>query len=227
MVTTPPTITAPEHTDTPAPLRPRRQPKWIVGGVLAMALGAIGAAVLWHQATGTHQVVYVARPLEVGQEITAADLTTVSVGRLPQVQTVPGTDLDSLIGQQALVELPSGTLLPTGVVGDVGLDPGEGQLGLRLPSGRLPTTSMDPGAAILVVTLPNPAVDPGTDAADAAGGSDAAGSVTEVPARLITAPVRDEDGISWLVDIAVAEHEGPELARMAAADRVTIVLAGE
>lgn len=214
-----------------APLRPRRQPKWIVGGALSMLLGALGAAWLWHQATGTHQVVYVAQPLEVGQEITAGDLTTVSVGRIPHVQTVSGDELNALIGQEATVALPEGTLLPAGVIGDVPLDEGESQLGLRLASGRIPTTGLHPGSPVLAVTLPDPAlVQPQAESLTTEAvivADDEWADLTVTEARVITAPVRDEDGISWIVDVAVPDGAAADLARLAATDRVALVLDGE
>lgn len=204
-----------------APLRPRRQPKWIIGGALSMAMGALGAAWLWQEATDTQRVVYVARPLQVGQVIEAGDLTTVSVGRLPQVETVPAEQMDALVGQQAKVALAGGTLLPDGVVGEMPLATHEAQLGLRLPSGRLPTSNIEPGSAVTMVALPDPAVVEQGQVVTTAGPD-----ADTVPARLLTAPTRDEDGLSWLVDIAVPAAEAPDLARLAAADRVALVLGG-
>lgn len=224
MVTTetPPRTT--DHIDTRAPLRPRRQPKWIVGGVLAMSIGAVGAAVLWQQATGTHDVIYVAKPLAAGDVITAGDLTSVSVGRLPHVKTVSAGSLDQMIGQQALVALPSGTLLPEGVIGELPLEPGESQMGLRLSSGRLPMSGMIPGAEVVLVPLPEPAVAAGTQSPQ---DESLPTSMDEIPARVLTEPTRDEDGMSWLVDVAVPSSDASDVARLAAADRVAIVLAGQ
>lgn len=205
----------PEHLTHAAPLRPRRQPKWIIGGALSMAVGALGAAWLWQQATGTHQVIYVAQSVSVGEVIEAGDLTTVQVGRLPDVATVPGDELAALIGQQAMVTLPSGTLLPGGVIGELPLASSESQLGLRLASGRLPTTGLEPGSMVSVVTLPDPS-----------GQSAESELPASTPARLITPPSRDEDGLSWLIDVAVPTESAEELAQLAAVDRVAVVLAG-
>ena len=89
-------------------MRARRSPRLIALGVLLIVLGALGAAALYTTATRHRQAVAMANDVVRGQEIRLTDLT---------IREVPGdyeagidpNELESLVGQRVLTDLPAGS----------------------------------------------------------------------------------------------------------------------
>ena len=112
-------------------LRARRSPRLIALGVLLIVLGALGAAALYTTATRHRQAVAMANDVVRGQEIRLTDLT---------IREVPGDyeagidpdELESLVGQRVLTDLP---------------------VGLKLGPGRMPSTTLVPGQRIQLINL--------------------------------------------------------------------------
>ncbi|HHV20232.1 MAG TPA: flagella basal body P-ring formation protein FlgA [Propionibacterium sp.] len=197
-------------------LRPRRQPKWIAAGVLAMCLGGLGAAFLWVEASGSAEVLVLTRSVARGETVAASDFRVARVGQLDGASSVQAAELPALTGQQALVDLSEGALLPAGGIGQAALDAEGVQVGLRLAPGRIPLGELPAGTPVLLVPLEDPRVNPG-----AAG---------DLPAPLrgsvLTPPRTGPDGVAQLLDVRLDAAQAPAAAMLAATDRIVLVKEG-
>ncbi|MDO5682646.1 MAG: SAF domain-containing protein [Propionibacteriaceae bacterium] len=197
-------------------LRARRQPKWIAAGLLAMCLGGLGAAVLWGEASGSAEVLVLTRPVARGEVVTAEDFRVARVGHLDGASSVAAAELPAVAGQQALVDLAMGSLLPAGGVGASALDAGGVQIGLRLPPGRVPLGALPAGTPVLLVPLEDPRANP-----------EAAGRVAvPIEATILAPPQAGPDGVAHLVDVRVDSPQAAQVATLAATDRLALVKAG-
>lgn len=197
-------------------VRARRSPRWIVLGILLTCLGILGSWFLYAEVSGSHSVVIVANTLHRGVEVTRADLTTVTIGSAPGVETVDATELESLIGQRASVDVAAGSLLPPGALADE-LVPAVGHsvVGVRLPDGRAPAGHLVPGGAVRLVEVP------GTSESEP----------TESPDFVIDAVVVDTspgaDGLSLQVNVEVEKTQAAVVARLAAQERIVVIKEAE
>lgn len=198
-------------------VRLRRSPRWLLIGILAVVLGGLGTAFLFMSVSASDPVVRVNRTIHRGEEIRPNDVSVVTVGRGLDVKTVPGSQLNEVVGRAAITDLPGGSLLVADTYGAAAVPTGQSIVGLRLEAGRLPATGLTPGTPVLVVALPS----------NAATGADAATEAlpASVSAHLTTAPAQLPDG-SWSVDIALAADRAEATSRLAAQGRVALVRLG-
>lgn len=196
----------------PSRLRPRRNVRLIAIGVLAVALGGLGAAVLYGSVADSQSVVAVKRTVYRDQPITADDLGLVSLATSPGLESVPAEQLEDVVGQTALVDLVEGSLLSPRGFGAAVVDPGSVRLGLRLAPGRLPVSELPPGTSVLLVAV---APDGGTPA-----------DATSYEGRVASAAVELADGAT-VVDVAVGEANAEQVARLAASDQLVVVRRAE
>lgn len=195
-------------------LRPRRNPVWLVAGLLAISLGGLASAFLFSSAAATDDVLVLTRTVHRGEVIDPSDLAVVAVGAGDGLATVPGERVSEVTGQAALTDLPRGSLLVHGSWGATGLREGVARVGLRLEAGHHPADLL-PGSTVLVVALP----DAGVGAAPA--DPDAA-LPASVPATVVAAPVVQPDGAA-VVDVTLPAEQAETVARLAAAGRVALV----
>lgn len=203
---------------TPSPqarprVRLRRNPRWLLVGVLTVLLGGLTTAFLFLSVGAADPVIRVNRLVYRGEVIQPTDVSVVSVGRGLDVRTVPGARLSEVVGSAALTDLPPGSLLVADTYGAAALPSGQARVGLRLEAGRLPAADLVPGTPLLVVALP---------AANAAPGAEAEVLPASVAATLATAPAQQPDG-AWALDVLLASDRSEAVARLAAANRVAIV----
>ncbi|GAB3708298.1 SAF domain-containing protein [Mariniluteicoccus flavus] len=203
--------------------RPRRQPRWIAAGVLAVCLGGLGSALLYAEASGTREVLQVTRPLHRGEVVTAGHLRPVRVGSLPGISTVDVDRTAELVGRRALIDLGGGALLPDNSIGDSALEKGFTQVGLKLAPGRLPVGDLPPGAAVQLI----PVDDPRTPANQ--GGQTPPSQTSQnnqaqlISAVVLTAPRVGPDGVATLLDVRVPQDRARAVAELAAVDRLVLV----
>jgi hypothetical protein len=188
--------------------RPRRNLRWIAAGVLAVSLGALGAALLYADISNSVSVVSVIRTVYRDQVITEADLGITSAVPATGLDMVPSEQLPAIVGRTAQFDLTQGTLLSPRSFGDPVTEPGHVRLGLRLAAGRIPAAPLPPGARVLLVPV-------GRDGSDPPSGASVVG-------RVATAASTLPDGAA-LVDVSIAEAEAERVARLAAADQVVLV----
>ncbi|SKF61615.1 Uncharacterised protein [Mycobacteroides abscessus subsp. abscessus] len=151
--------TTPARTILPAArtaVTTRRRPALVLGGIVLMIIAGLLSMWLWTETSTQNTVLQVRRDIARGETITATDIAAVTVGSIQGVSTVPADQLANLIGQKALLDLRSGSLLPSGAIGSTLLPaPGKSLIGLRLEAGRIMTGDVAPGSKLrLVVTAP-------------------------------------------------------------------------
>jgi hypothetical protein len=183
-------------------------------GVLALCLGALLSAVVYARLAAEATVVSIADTVYRGEAITRDDLTTVRLrgGALPDL--VPADQLENLVGQRAVFDLPAGSVVAAGAVAPVAV-PAQGRaaVALRLVSGRAPEGLLLPGSPIRLVALPAPATQAG--AADALAGQTYRARVLE--------QVPGVDGASIVLTVDVDQGQAPTVALLAAQERLTVV----
>jgi hypothetical protein len=186
----------------------KRSPLVVVLGVLALAVGLAGGWVMWAR-TPASEVVAAKVDVERGQVITAADLETVRVVLDPSLRTVPGADLQSLVGKRAAADLSAGTLVSPDEVTDALLPPtGMSVVAVPIDNGLVPTVPMVAGDTVRLVQTPS------------AGGELVASPLT-VTAEVVNVTAYDQ---ATVVDVLVPSDKASELAALAATGRVALVL---
>uniref|UniRef100_UPI0037507798 SAF domain-containing protein n=1 Tax=Actinomadura sp. SCN-SB TaxID=3373092 RepID=UPI0037507798 len=204
----------------------QRRPAWVVAGVMLMVLAVLVNVYLFNNAGERVSVVVLARDVPVGQQISRADLATGQVALDATVQTVPGHQLDEVVGQRAAVGLVKGSLLVASQVTRQ-VSPGPGQALVTVP---LKITEVPPGLApgwqVRVISAPN-------SASTSLARDNAFGSTGEAPQEAAAPPdvaaVVDRvsepntDG-SVTVSLLVADSESVGVARQAGAGAVALVV---
>lgn len=190
----------------------RRRPGVITAGVALAMLGALVAVWLVTSAGDRTDVVMLARDVPFGTTLTADDLTLTAVAVDPGVSTVPAADATSLVGQVAAANLVAGSLLAPGQV-TAAAPPGPDEVLVPLPvsAERLPASGLSAGDRLLVVDTPAVAADPPSTAPES------------FAATVVRLGAPDLNGVS-VIDVVVAEADGPALAARAATGRFALVL---
>lgn len=198
----------------PPPLPGRRNPKWIALGVVTLCLGALLSYALYARLADQTPVVVVVNTVHRGDTVRASDLTTVTLPASQQIRAVPGDQLDQLLGRRAVYDLVAGSLLPVGAVADVVLPAaGRAVVGVRLVSGRVPDGLLPSGTPLRLVALPPT----GTGAATPDGYTG-----QTIIARTVS-KVDGTDGTSVVLNVDVPAATAPEVALLAAQERIAVV----
>ena len=203
--------TLPPRTPT-TQLRARRNPRLILVGVLTMCLGGLGAAVLFDQATSTRPVLSTTRTVVRGETIKEADLRIVEIGGAG-VTAVDAGRLRDVVGQVALTDMADGSLVAPTAFGQLKVNAGTSQVGLRLTPGRVPVREMPAGTPVRLVGV----------AAKADQTSAAPGDAFVTSAVVVTAPRPTPDGTGVMLDVEIPADKAVVVAQLAAADRVVVV----
>jgi Flp pilus assembly protein CpaB len=135
------------------PVRQKRPGYAAIAIVLIVGLGALGAY-FYSKAGEKTPVVVVTKDVPAGHRITRGDLSTVNVAG--GVTAIAGSNLDSVVGEVATVELLPNTLLQRAMVTDASpLPAGSSMVGVELKPGQMPATGVTDGARVQVLQLPN------------------------------------------------------------------------
>ena len=183
-------------------LRARRNPRLIALGVLLIVLGALGAGALYTALANHRQAVALAHDVVRGTRLQRGDLTIVEVPT-GYDYGLPPQDLEALVGQRTLVDLPAGSFPEARHLGEMRIAPGTSLVGLKLGPGRLPASDLAPGQPVRLVVL--------------------TGEATPIGGTVITTPVQLEDGFTWVLDVAVADAEANLAAFYAAQDQLALI----
>ncbi|MFF0174751.1 flagellar biosynthesis protein FlgA [Micromonospora profundi] len=196
----------------PKVVRQRRVRPGLLGlAVLLIALGGLGAAFAVTSVRATGSYLAVARPVEVGREISAADLITVQVAGGQGLDPVPAARLNEVAGKRAAVALLPGTLLTLGQVTDAPLlGPGQQQIALGLKPAQVPARELHPGDKVLLVSTPD----------DNATGATATGTRFAATVIDMVSPT-DNERVLYL---ALPVRDVPAVVALAAQERLAVVL---
>jgi len=189
----------------------RRWGRVAAGGVLAL-VGAWTAASLYASAGERVEVVVAAGDVGRFEELTRDDLKVVRVAADPGVDTIPGGDLDDLVGRVAATDLSDGVLLSEDqLVGpDERLVAGdEAVVGARLGPGAAPRRALVGGAPVLVVVRP--------------AQTDADSEVVEVEGWLADVGEADATTGEREASLVVPAGSAAEVAAAAADQRIAVV----
>lgn len=197
---------------TPQPRQRRRG--LLLLGVLVVAGGGV---ISYQTITGLSNrvpVLVMTHDVAPGQELTANDVTTTTVGADDLVSTVPARDLPRVIGKRAATGLVAGMLVQPRLLTDQ-VVPMVGQqlVPVAVKPSRLPARGLHPGDAILVLATPENQAIPGARPAGR--------PVIDAVVDQVKGP--DTDGL-MVVDLIVSSSRGTELAGLAASGQVALVL---
>lgn len=189
-------------------LRARRSPRLIALGVLAIVLGALGAATLYSLNTNLINVVVVTSDVVRGDMIEATDLAAAEIPASLQVDTSPAGELAEMIGQRALSDLPAGSFPLARHLGEQPVAQGKSLIGIRLSAGRLPSAALPPGTRIQLISL-------------------AEDDDSVVDALMASSPILLDDASGHLLDVTVNNDVAPAIAKLAATDQLVLISVGD
>ncbi|MDT0263614.1 hypothetical protein [Jatrophihabitans lederbergiae] len=131
----------------------RRSPAHLGLGALLVVVCALGFAVAVTRMDHRASVLALARPVTVGQGLSAADLRPVPVSVGAGVDSIPAADSASVIGRSMAVSLPAGALLTRAELGTAAI-PGAGQAitALAVKPGQFPPELMAGAHVHLIAT---------------------------------------------------------------------------
>ncbi|MFJ8579015.1 SAF domain-containing protein [Micromonospora sp. NPDC093277] len=199
----------------PRVVRQRRVRPGLLGlAVLLIALGGLGAAFAVTSVRSTGSYLAVARPVEVGQQLSADDLVTVRVSGGQGLQPVSSKRLKEVLDLRAAVRLVPGTLLSASQLTDAPLlGPGQQQISLGLKPSQVPARTLHPGDKVLLISTPD-------SRANTGGG--ARGGGTRFEATVIDTAIPANNDV--VVYLALAVRDVPAVVVLAADDRIALVL---
>jgi len=176
--------------------------------VLAIVLGALGAATLYSLNTNLINVVVMTRDVVRGDVIEVTDLAVVDMPGSLQVDMSRADELEEMVGQRALSDLPAGSFPLSRHVGEEPVAQGKSLIGIRLTAGRLPSAALPPGTRVQLVSL-------------------AEDDDTVVDALMASSPVLLDDGSGHLLDVTVNNDAAAAIASLAATDQLVLISVGE
>jgi SAF domain len=211
---------APTAAPIPIPkLAPQRRwrPGLVALAVALVATGGLSAAYAITLVGSTDSYLAISRPVAAGTQITLADLATVRISSDPTLRPLSASRRGEVIGKYAAVRLFRGELLTQEQITDVPIG-GSGTylVSIGLSQSKVPAQRVQPGAKVVLVATP---------------------AATFSQDDKVTAPPQTFNGIvsdvstpsqngTVYVNVAVAQTDGAQVATLAAADRIVIVLAG-
>lgn len=192
----------------------RRRPIVAILCVLVVVLGAIITGYAVSIAGGTTSVVAVRTDIARGELITRSALQTVNITLDPSLSTVPGDQIDTLVGKHARVDLHAGGLISPDSITSTAL-PAEGQsvIGIAAGVGQRPSAALRPGDHVRIVATPRDQDDPPAE------------PPTTIEATVVAVHDSGDPGLS-VIDVSVARDKAAVLAALVATGRIAIILDG-
>ena len=182
-------------------------------GIALVALCGLGGAWLASRGVAPQTVVVAASPLQAGQPIQGGDLATTQLTGGQGLSTIPGSRLESLVGEYPVVDIPAGSLLsPAQLVDEVTPGPGRSILGVGVTAAQMPAIGLAGGDRVRLVTTHS------TQGGDVEPGQSWRATVVAV------GPVSDNG--SRTVDVSVDSSDAVAAASAAGGGAVAIVLDG-
>ncbi|KAB8166431.1 flagellar biosynthesis protein FlgA [Streptomyces sp. 3MP-14] len=129
----------------------RRQVPYLLVGVLLVLGCGLGGVLVASQLGDREAVLVLARPVTVGQKISAGDLREVSLALDPGVEVIRAGALPDVAGQPVAYSLPAGTILSPEALGDPLVPPaGRAVTAVPLERGQFPP-GLQPGSTVDIV----------------------------------------------------------------------------
>ncbi|WP_416968274.1 SAF domain-containing protein [Streptomyces sp. 4F14] len=132
--------------------RPRRLPYLLVGVLLVLGCTA-GGVLVATQAGSREPVLVLARPVTVGQTLSARDLREENVAA-EALDLLPARSRSAVLGRPVAYSLPAGTPLTKNALGPASVPPaGQAVAAIGLKAGQFPPGAQ-PGSRVSVVLVP-------------------------------------------------------------------------
>lgn len=196
---------------TPAP-KMQRRPMLVVAAVAAVSLGGLAGVMAINSVSNAHDVVAVRQTVTRGESVTRDDLMTVRMGTDPAVKTIPASQLDSLVGKRAVLDLAAGGVVtPDQVTTDPLPTPGESIVGVSLTPAMLPANQLRNGDKVRVVVTPGQS-----------GAVDGPNPET-IPALVVGISAEANTG-NTILNLQVPYGTAPRVAEIASTGKVAVVL---
>jgi hypothetical protein len=165
------------------PVAHRRKPARALGS-LAFAVACVAVFTGLYARAG-HQVAVLAvsRVVPEGASVTGTDLTVVRLSSTGGVESIPASDMATVVGRRAAEELEPGTLLATDeLVARYSPPAGTSIVGVGVGASQLPASGISPGETVdVILTVPpgdQGVASGGAVATDGQPGTDSATSTT-------------------------------------------------
>lgn len=201
--------------DRPAPVPPtkgRRRPALIALGVALVIVGGLASWYLTQAVSDTETVLVTSTSVSRGEQITTGDLTTIEVAGGQNLDAFTSNQAQDVIGQTALVDIPAGSLVTSGNVGEtIALEPGQSIVGVALNTSQLPSYPLAAGDTVRIVETP------------VAQGEPPATTPATFTAVVFTTRVDETTG-QTIVDLVVPESRAADIAARAATGRIALVV---
>lgn len=196
----------------PTPVKSRRRPALIALGVALAILGGLGS---FYYATTLSNSVTVLQSndgIARGEEITAADLTTLEITDGQGTGAFTPEQSGEVVGKIASVDIPAGTLITADTVGEgLAIEEGQSIVGVALTAAQMPSFPLSAGDSVRIVSTP------------VAQGEPPASTPESFPATVFTTRF-DEATAQWIVDLVVPESAASDIAARSATGRVALVV---
>ena len=204
----------------PAPNSKKRRLPELAGGLLLVAVCALGA--LWWQASSTERqpVLALRDAVERGQVIQLEDLQVVSIDTDQPIAVLADTQSGLIVGRVARTDLAAGSLVTSDQFSTSStLGVNEGVVGMALEAGQFPSLSLSPGDMVSVVLTPSPGDPRAFDENVEANVLVERATVVEV------AQVGVQGGL--FISVQVGENDAARVAAAAATNRVRLIQVSE
>ena len=207
---------APARGRLPVARRDRR-PALAALALLLVLVGALGSALVAYRSGSREDVLVARRDIEVGQLITAADLTTARVAA-DGGTTVDAAAIKNFIGTHALAYVPQGTLLNGKMFSGASIVPSGAQVvGVVVDITRRTTTRLRPGDIVQLVYVS------GSGSGDQQGGAAAPGDTIVKAAKVVA--VGSGGGSGQLsVSVLVPDADAGTVADLASGNSLALTL---
>ncbi|WP_275817351.1 SAF domain-containing protein [Streptantibioticus ferralitis] len=173
-------------------------------GVLLVLGCATGGVVAGTQLGQREAVLALARPVTVGQVLTAQDVREVSMSAHSGLEVIPARSLSSVEGRPLAYSLPAGALLTRDVLGAAQVPPaGQAVAAVGLKAGQFPP-GLQPGNRVTVVMSSNGNA--------ATGASSSSTSSTSSWSATVTAVQTDTTAQTTVVALQMASSDARQLA---------------
>lgn len=195
----------------------RRSVPYLLIGVLLVVVCAAGGVVAGMQLGQRESVLALARPVAVGDVVSAQDLKQVSIAVDSGMDVVPASSASTVVGQPIAYSLPAGSLLTRSELGSPQV-PAQGKAiaAVGLKDGQFPP-DLTPGTTVAVLTTPGLGTTSGTST-----GSGQSSSWTAV----VTAVSSNPNDQTTVVSLQLSESDARALASAPAGQLSLVTISG-
>ncbi|CAM3375913.1 SAF domain-containing protein [Kibdelosporangium persicum] len=195
----------------------RRSVPYLLLGVLLVLVCAAGGVFAGMRLGNRESVLALARPVAVGQVLSAQDLKQVSMAVDSDMDVMPASAASAAVGQPVAFSLPAGSLVTRSVLGTQQIPPqGKAIAAVGLKPGQFPP-DLSPGATVAVLTTPGQGTTTGTTT-----GSGQTSSWTAVAISIATRETEQ----TTVVSLQLSESDARALATAPAGQLSLVALAG-